>query len=78
MGRKKHGKKGENLVLTVPPGTVVLDKTSVADDALVADLEQPGQRVVVAEGGRGGRGNTHFASSTSQSPQIAQNGKVGE
>jgi GTP-binding protein len=77
-GKKKHGKKGKSLVLAVPVGTVVLDKTAVTDDSLIADLEQPGQRVVVAKGGKGGRGNVHFASSTAQAPRIAQRGEVGE
>ncbi len=77
-GQRKHGKKGKSLVLAVPVGTVVLDKTPVADDALIADLEQPGQKVVVAKGGKGGWGNTHFTSSTTQAPRIAQRGEIGE
>jgi len=77
-GKKKHGKKGENLILTVPVGTVVLYKTQIGDKALIADLEQLGQQAVVAKGGKGGLGNTHFASSTNQAPQIAQKGEAGE
>ena len=77
-GKKKHGRKGEDLILTVPIGTVVWHKTQIGDDALIADFEQPGQRVVVARGGKGGLGNTHFASSTNQAPQIAQKGEAGE
>jgi GTP-binding protein len=77
-GKKKHGKRGKILVLAVPVGTVILDKTSVADGSLIADLGQPGQRVVVAKGGKGGRGNTRFASSTAQAPRIAQRGEAGE
>ena len=76
--KKQHGKNGENLVLTVPVGTVVSHKTQISGDALIADLEQPGQQVVVAKGGKGGLGNTHFASSTNQAPQIAQKGEPGE
>ena len=76
--KKQHGKKGENLVLTVPAGTVVSYKTQISGDALIADLEQPGQQAVVAKGGKGGLGNTHFASSTNQAPQIAQRGEPGE
>jgi len=76
--KKKHGKKGEALILTVPTGTVVSYKTETGGNALIADLEQPGQRVVVAKGGKGGLGNTHFASSINQAPQIAQKGEVGE
>jgi len=77
-GKRMHGRRGENLVLTVPLGTMVLDKTEIGGDALIADLEQPGQQVVVAKGGKGGLGNIHFASSTNQAPQIAQVGVAGE
>ncbi len=77
-GKRQHGKKGPNLVLTVPAGTIVLSKMQIGDDALIADLEQPGQQAVVAKGGEGGLGNIHFASSTNQAPQIAQKGEVGE
>ncbi len=77
-GKKKYGKKGENLLLTVPAGTVVSDKSQIGGDAFIADLEQPGQQAVVAKGGKGGLGNTHFATSTNQAPQIAQKGESGE
>ena len=77
-GKRKHGKKGENLILAVPLGTVVSYKTQVSGDALIADLEQPGQQAVVARGGKGGLGNTHFTSSTNQAPEIAQKGEPGE
>ena len=77
-GKRKHGKKGGDLILTVPVGTVVSYKTQIDSHALIADLEQPGQQVIVAKGGKGGLGNTHFTSSTNQAPQIAQAGEVGE
>jgi GTP-binding protein len=77
-GKKKHGKKGKSLILTVPVGTVVLSKTQVGGSAVIADLEEPGQQVVIARGGKGGWGNTHFASATNQAPQIAQKGGAGE
>jgi len=77
-GKKKHGKKGENLILNVPVGTVVLNKTQIDGDPLIADLEEAGQQLVVARGGKGGSGNTHFASSTNQAPQIAQKGEARE
>ena len=76
-GKKQHGKKGENLVLLVPLGTIVLRNPQIGDDFLIADLEKTGQQVVVAKGGRGGLGNTHFTSSTNQAPQIAQEGEKG-
>ena len=77
-GKRKHGKNGENLILTVPVGTVVSYKTQIGSDALIADLEQTGQQAVVAKGGRGGLGNTHFTSSTNQAPELAQKGESGE
>jgi len=77
-GKKKRGKRGENLILTVPVGTVVSYKTQIGGHALIADLEQPEQQVVVAKGGKGGLGNSHFTSSINQAPQIAQKGEVGE
>ena len=77
-GKKKHGKKGENLILAVPAGTMVSYKSQIGGDTLIADLEQPGQQVIVAKGGKGGLGNTHFVSATNQAPQIAQKGEAGE
>jgi len=76
--KKRHGRKGENLLLAVPVGTVASYKSQIGDNAVIADLEQPGQQVVVAKGGKGGFGNTHFATSTNQAPQIAQKGEEGE
>ncbi len=75
-GSKKHGARGENLVLRVPMGTIIMDGDTPA--VLVGDLEEHGQSVVVAHGGSGGQGNTHFASSTNQVPRIAQKGDAGE
>ncbi len=77
MGKRMHGKTGENLILIVPAGTVVSYQKQTGDNALIADLEQPDQQVVVAKGGKGGLGNIHFTSSTHQAPQIAQKGQVG-
>ncbi len=76
--KKRHGRKGEDLLLTVPVGTVVSHKSQIGDSAAIADLDQPGEEVVVAKGGKGGFGNTHFASSTNQAPQVAQEGEEGE
>ena len=78
MSKRKHGKKGENLILGVPVGTVVSYKTQIGSNALIADLEQPGQQAVVAKGGKGGLGNTHFTSSTNQARELAQKGELGE
>ncbi|HEX2625537.1 MAG TPA: GTPase ObgE, partial [Candidatus Limnocylindrales bacterium] len=70
-----HGKAGDDLVLDVPPGTAVYDD---ATDELIGDLVATGQSVMVARGGRGGLGNTHFATSTHQAPKHAQKGEPGE
>ena len=78
MGKKKHGRKGKDLIIAVPAGTVVAPGVQMGSDSLIADLEQPGQQVVVAEGGKGGLGNVHFASATNKAPQIAQQGEAGE
>jgi len=78
QGNKKHGKRGEELVLGVPAGTIIRNKEASGEEVLVADLEHVGQRAIVARGGKGGLGNTHFASSTNQAPRIAQKGEPGE
>jgi GTP-binding protein len=74
-GKEQSGARGEDLVLRVPPGTLVYDEE---DGALVADLRGDGAEVVVARGGRGGLGNQHFATSTRQAPRHAQPGTAGE
>jgi GTP-binding protein len=72
-GARQHGKAGEDLTIDVPPGTLVR-----GDDGLTADLVRPGDSALVARGGRGGLGNTHFATSTQRTPRIAQKGEPGE
>jgi len=72
---KKHGKAGKDLELAVPPGTVVTD---LASGDLIADLVVPGQRLLVARGGRGGLGNVHFATATHRTPRHAQKGEPGQ
>jgi len=74
-GHDQNGQSGPPLVLRVPPGTVVKDSTS---GEVLVDLSQPGQRVVVAKGGRGGLGNMNFATSTNQAPRHAEEGTPGE
>ncbi|MDD4507015.1 MAG: GTPase ObgE [Sulfurospirillaceae bacterium] len=74
MGRKMYGKAGESLVITVPPGTQVIDKES---GEVVLDLVEDGEKKLFLEGGMGGLGNTHFKSSTNQRPEFAQSGRGG-
>jgi GTP-binding protein len=74
-GSNKTGKDGEDLVLPVPPGTVVRDADS---GERLGELLDPGDRVVVARGGRGGRGNASFATSTHQAPREWEPGEWGE
>ncbi len=73
-GSNKTGRSGTDLVLRVPPGTVAYDDET---DQLLGELIEDGQRLVVAEGGRGGRGNTHFKSSTHQAPREWEPGEEG-
>jgi GTP-binding protein len=81
-GRKAHGKNAADVLLPVPPGTVArlapTGEQADPDAALLGELLAPGERLVVARGGRGGRGNVHFVSSTHQAPKHAQKGEPGE
>ena len=74
-GSNKHGRKGEDLEIAVPIGTVVYDHET---GEMVHDFTTPKERVLVAEGGRGGHGNAHFASSVNRVPHRAQDGKQGQ
>lgn len=75
MGRKKFGRKGDNLILQVPPGTIIYEILEDGSSRFLADLSSEQQHYTVAHGGRGGKGNVHFKSSVKQSPQYAQKGK---
>jgi GTPase len=75
MGKKMAGSDGEHLLIPVPPGTIIFD----ADHNLrLADLDEPGKRVVIARGGKGGKGNWHFKTSINQAPRYAQPGIEGQ
>ncbi|MHC1745371.1 MAG: GTPase ObgE [Syntrophobacteraceae bacterium] len=74
-GQDKHGRRGEDLILEVPPGTIVRD--AATGEALI-DLSTEGQEWVAAKGGAGGRGNARFVSSIRQVPRFAEEGQPGE
>ncbi len=75
MRKNMHGKNGEPLIVKVPVGTLVRDAET---GELLADIVEKNQRVVVAKGGRGGRGNARFQSARNRAPEIAENGEPGE
>ena len=74
-GSQRSGKSGTDLIVEVPPGTLVFDATS---GELIKDMLADGDTLCVARGGRGGKGNTHFKTSTHQTPRFAQPGEAGE
>ncbi|MFQ8009935.1 GTPase ObgE [Bacillus sp. NIO_002] len=75
MSKNQHGRNADDMVVKVPPGTVVTD-----DDTkqVIADLTEHGQRAVIAKGGRGGRGNTRFATPANPAPQLSEHGEPGK
>lgn len=71
----KDGKSGEDVLIKVPLGTIIKD---FENEKNIADLDREGKKIVIAKGGRGGKGNSNFATSTNQAPRFAENGKTGE
>lgn len=75
MGKNMHGKTGEDLIIEVPPGTIIFD---IDKKEQLADLSKEGEQVIIAKGGIGGKGNARFASSIHQVPRFAETGEPGE
>ena len=73
-GKKRHGRNGADCIVNVPIGSIIKDAET---GEVIADLIEDGQTLVIAKGGDGGGGNTHFATSTNRSPRIAGKGKPG-
>ena len=74
-GKGKNGRSGHSVMLKVPKGTLVIEAGS---EALLGDLREPGEELILARGGSGGRGNRHFTTPTRQAPDFAEKGKEGE
>jgi len=75
MGKKMHGKNGKDLIIPVPVGTIVKDADT---EEVLVDLDRRGKEFIVVKSGRGGLGNSHFATPTRQAPRFAQKGEEGE
>src|SRR5690554_2997238 len=73
--KNQHGKNAKDLIVKVPPGTVVKDEDT---GEIIADLVHHGDRAVIARGGRGGRGNTRFATPKNPAPELSERGEPGE
>ena len=73
--KSRHGANAEDMIVRVPPGTVVVDDDT---QEIVADLTRQDQEVIIAKGGRGGRGNIRFATATNPAPELAEHGEEGE
>jgi len=75
MTKKMHGKSGDDVIVPVPLGTMI---RNAENNDLLADLTEPGQKVLIAHGGKGGLGNMHFATARNDTPEYAQPGEIGE
>lgn len=75
MSKNQHGRNAKDMIVKVPPGTVVSDAES---GEVIADLTEHGQKAVIARGGRGGRGNTRFATPANPAPELSEHGEPGQ
>lgn len=75
LGSNCTGRAGKDLIIKVPPGTIVKDAIT---EMVIVDLTKPGESFVIAKGGKGGKGNQHFATSTRQAPKFAKKGETAE
>lgn len=75
QGKRKAGKHGDDLLIEIPPGTVISDADT---GQVIKDFAKPGEKYIIAKGGRGGRGNARFKTSTNRAPRFAQPGESGE
>ncbi|WP_442595215.1 GTPase ObgE [Neobacillus sp. D3-1R] len=75
MSKNQHGRGAQDMLVKVPPGTVVMDAET---KEVIADLVEHGQRAVIAKGGRGGRGNSRFATPANPAPELSENGEPGQ
>ncbi len=75
MSKNQHGRGAKDMIVKVPPGTVVSDANT---NEVIADLTEHGQRAVIAKGGRGGRGNSRFATPANPAPELSEHGEPGQ
>ena len=75
MSKNQHGRNAESMIVKVPPGTIIKD---IKTEEILADLTVHGQQFVVAKGGRGGRGNSRFATPSNPAPELSENGEPGQ
>jgi GTP-binding protein len=75
QGKQKTGKKGDDLIIEIPPGTLIFDEET---NEIIKDFTQPEETYIIAEGGRGGQGNSRFKTATRRAPRFAQPGEPGQ